>query len=83
MILSVPKAKKQKNAGKNHFFISIPATFLTAVCVTYLLVAPIKNGGLYLSTEIGYPVGTLVAILAMIWFILAARKKNPNKKDCQ
>jgi len=65
--------------GKNHFIISVPATFLTAVCVTYLLVAPIKNGGLYIPTEIGYPVGTLAAILAMFWFILAARKKKPNR----
>mgnify|MGYP006284854681 FL=1 len=69
--------------GKNHFIISVPATFLTAVCVTYLLVAPIKNGGLYLPTEIGYPAGALAAIMAMMWFILTARKKKPNKKDCQ
>jgi len=69
--------------GKNHFIISVPATFLTTVCVTYLLVAPIKNGGLYLPTEIGYPAGILAAILTFIWFILAARKKKANKKDCQ
>ncbi|MGM0498173.1 MAG: carbon starvation CstA family protein, partial [Bacteroidota bacterium] len=66
--------------GKNHFIISVPAAFLTAVCVTYLMVAPIKNGGLYLPTEIGYPVGTLVAVLAMIWFILVARKKKTNRQ---
>src|SRR6056297_1714258 len=67
--------------GKNHFIISIPATFLTAVCVTYLLVAPIKNGGLYLPTEIGYPAGALAAILAMMWFILTARKKKSNRQS--
>lgn len=61
---------------KNHFIISIPATFLTAVCATYLMVAPVKNGGLSLSTEIGYPVGILVSILAFIWFIQASKKKK-------
>jgi len=66
--------------GKNHFIISIPATFLTAVCVTYLLVAPINNGGLYLPTEIGYPSGVLAAILSMAWFVLAARKKKLNRQ---
>ena len=60
--------------GKNHFLISIPATFLTSVCVTYLLVAPVKNGGLYLSTEIGYPAGVVVALMALVWFVLSARK---------
>jgi carbon starvation protein CstA len=64
--------------GKNHFIISIPATFLTAVCVTYLFVAPVKNGGLYLPTDVGYPLGALVAILALTWFVFASRNKKSS-----
>ncbi|MFP4604549.1 MAG: carbon starvation protein A [Bacteroidales bacterium] len=60
--------------NKNHFIISIPAAFLTAICVTYLLVAPLKNGGLSLSTSVGYPVGIAAAITALIWFIYSIKK---------
>lgn len=59
---------------KNHFMISIPAAFLTAICVTYLLVAPLKNGGLSLSTSVGYPAGIAAAITAIIWFIYSTKK---------
>ncbi len=65
--------------GKKHFIISIPATFLTAVCITYLLVAPVKNGGLSISTTYGYPIGIAGAILALAWFLIAAKKiRNLN-----
>jgi carbon starvation protein CstA len=67
--------------GKNHFIISIPATFLTAVCITYLLVAPYMNGGLHLAKHLGYPVGLAAALLTMLIFLLAARKKQPNRRN--
>jgi branched-subunit amino acid transport protein len=56
---------------KNHWIASIPATFMTAVCSTYILIAP---EGFKLSTTIGYPVGILVAALAFALFMIAGKK---------
>ena len=61
---------------KNHVLLSIPATFLTAVCLTYLMVAPLKNGGLALSTQLGYPLGIGAALLVFMWFLIYSRKKS-------
>jgi carbon starvation protein CstA len=60
---------------KNHLILSIPATFLTAVCITYLMVAPFKNGGLSLPIDLGYPIGIASAILALSIFLIAVRRK--------
>ncbi|MFA8436428.1 MAG: carbon starvation protein A [Marinifilaceae bacterium] len=62
--------------GRNHLLLSIPALFMTAICFTYLLVAPLKNGGLAITTEIGYPLGVLIAILAFIWFQITANRRR-------
>jgi len=58
---------------KNHWFLSLPATFMTAVCVTYLMLAPITNGGLALNQNIGYFLGTIIAAGSLILFLI---KKN-------
>jgi uncharacterized membrane protein (DUF485 family) len=63
---------------KNHLLLSIPAVFMTAVCVTYLMVAPVANGGLALPITTGYSIGIVASILSFIWFVLAA-KKNKTK----
>ena len=64
------------NHKKNHLLLSIPAMFMTIVCFTYLLVAPIKNGGLAIDTSIGYPIGAILGILSMLWFLYASKKKT-------
>lgn len=51
--------------NKNHWIATIPATFMTAVSVTYILQAP---EGFSLPTSISYPVGIVAAIAAFIWF---------------
>ena len=58
--------------NKNHLMMSIPATFLTFVCVSYFLVAPIKNGGLALDVMLGYIVGILSAVTIFIIFCIKA-----------
>ncbi len=58
--------------GKSHWLASLPATFMTAVCTTYILMAP---EGLSLSSAISYPVGAAAGIGAMIWFMMAAAKR--------
>ena len=60
--------------GKPHWMLSLPATFMTTVCITYLLVAPVKNGGLFLDTSIGYWIGGLLGIGSMVLFLFRAGK---------
>lgn len=60
---------------KNHIFLSIPATFLTFVCVCYLMIAPYKAGGLYLNHTLSYSTGIIVALGLFIFFLIKTRKK--------
>ncbi|MFZ5352400.1 MAG: carbon starvation protein A [Bacillota bacterium] len=55
-----------------HWIATIPATFMTAVSITYILVAP---EGFKLSTSIAYPVGLAAALGALVVFMLTANKK--------
>lgn len=60
------------NKGRAHWMCSLPATFLTFICVSFLITAPL---GLGLAPVIGYVAGTAVALPLLIWCILFARKK--------
>lgn len=51
--------------GKMHWICSIPATFLTFVCVSYFVIAPHINGGLHLPPVIGYIAGAVVSLSVM------------------
>ncbi len=62
--------------GKPHWMCSLPATFLTFVCVSYFIMAPYKNGGLYLSPAIGYVAGIGVALALLIFCIVKAGRKS-------
>ncbi|MEA4825797.1 MAG: carbon starvation protein A [Clostridium sp.] len=59
------------NIGRSHWMATIPATFMTAVCTTYIIIAP---EGFKLSMSIGLPVGIIVAILALICFSIAVKR---------
>ncbi len=61
--------------GKKHWYLSTGAVFMTAVCITYLLVAPNKVGGLALNPDLGYIIGVVIAVGALIWFLVEARKE--------
>lgn len=61
------------NARKSHWMCSLPATFLTFVCVSYLIVAPNKNGGLALDPMIGDISGIAVALSLLIFCIVKGR----------
>lgn len=56
-----------------HYIASIPAAFMTAVTMTYILIAP---EGLKLPASIGYPVGIASAFLAFGWFMYKALQAN-------
>jgi carbon starvation protein CstA len=61
---------------RNHWLLSIPATFMTFIVVTYLFVAPYKNGGLALDLDLGYAVGSATAFLLLFFFIWKNRKSD-------
>ncbi len=61
-----------KNA-KAHWIASIPATFMSAVVTTYIIIAP---EGLKMSTAVGYPVGILAAVASMGLFLKKAREAS-------
>ena len=55
---------------------AIPATFMSAVSTTYILVA---NEGLHLDTRIGYPIGlTAAVILFTVYMVIAIRTARRN-----
>lgn len=60
--------------GKKHWMCSLPASFLTFVCVSYFMMAPHVNGGLHLSPLAGYIVGTVAAIVILTVFVLKGRR---------
>lgn len=60
--------------GKKHWMCSLPASFLTFVCVSYFIMAPHVNGGLHLSPLAGYIVGTVAALVILTVFILKGRR---------
>jgi carbon starvation protein CstA len=54
-----------------HWIASVPATFMTAVSVTYILIAP---EGFTLPAAISYPVGLGVALVSIVFFLMKANK---------
>ncbi|VGO20491.1 carbon starvation CstA family protein [Pontiella sulfatireligans] len=50
---------------KNHWIATLPAAFMTAVCSTYILIAP---EGFGLSTAIAYPAGLIATAVAVVLF---------------
>ena len=64
--------------GKKHWMATIPATFMTAVCTSYILIAP---EGFRLSQAISYPTGIIAAIAAMVIFLIAAKKVEIKKVE--
>ena len=60
--------------GKAHWLCSLPASFLTFVCVSYFIMAPHVNGGLHLSPVAGYIVGAAVVVSLLAFCMFKARK---------
>lgn len=57
---------------KNYWITAVPATFMSAVSMTYFFCAP---ECLHLSTTIAYPVGLVLAALFLGIFIYATKKQ--------
>ena len=59
------------NKGRAHWMCSLPATFLTFICVSFLVTAPL---GLGLAPVVGYMAGAAVALPLFIYCIVYARR---------
>ena len=73
-------ASYQIKKGGIHWILSIPATFMTIVGITYFLVAPGSNGGLFLPVSIGYLVGIAGGLIALASFLYVNSKKALARK---
>ena len=62
--------------GKNHWLLSLPATFLTVVCISYILVAPNSGAGLALNPTTGYIIGISTGSLILALFLLTIKRKR-------
>lgn len=65
--------------GKSHLMCSLPAAFLTYVCVSYFIVAPHAKAGMHLSPELGNVVGVAVAVVLFAFCLikgLQARRRG-------
>lgn len=71
------------NKGKKHLMCSLPAAFLTYVCVSYLLVAPHQNAGLFLSPELGNIAGASVALILFVFCVYKGRKARGRNRLMQ
>ncbi len=61
---------------KRHLLMSVPAFILTAICFTYIMIAPHKTGGLGLPANISYSLGLLFAIIiAVLWYFWLRKRK--------
>ena len=57
---------------KNYWITVVPATFMSAVSMTYFICAP---ECLHLSTAIAYPVGIILAVVFLGLFFYATKKQ--------
>lgn len=66
--------------GRSHWFISLPATFMTAVITTYILIAP---EGFSISQDVAYPLGIITALSSLGIFLYVVYKKTYPKLKLQ
>ena len=59
--------------NKPHWMCSIPATFLTFICVCFIIISPL---GFHMQPLVGYVAGTVVALAAFVFCIVKCARKN-------
>ena len=63
---------------KNYWITAVPATFMSAVSMTYFFCAPECLGAFGLTTAVAYPAGIILAACFLGIFIFATRKGQKN-----
>ncbi len=61
--------------NKSHWLLTIPALFMTMVCISYVLVAPPTSGGFGIDVYWGYTIGSIVTVIALMIFLMKSGKK--------
>lgn len=64
-----------KSCGKFHWIVSIPAAFMTSVCISYFVVAPNSAGGLEMNSIYGNSIGVFVGLLSLVFFQMFYKKR--------
>lgn len=64
--------------GKNHLLFSISATFITFVCISYFMIAPYKDGGLFLDHTLSYVIGVVVSVSLFVLLLIRSKKLKPT-----
>ena len=67
---------KYLSKSLKHLFLSVPAAFLTYVCVSYFIMAPHINGGLALNPTLAYIVGGVVSLAGFIQFNVFVERRR-------
>lgn len=75
MIMLWAAASYLHRENKCHWIASVPATFMSAVSMTYILQAP---EGFGLPTTISYPGGLAIAVLIVLAFVKHVSKQKPG-----
>lgn len=57
--------------GRFHYVCSIPATFISAACVTYILYEP--NMGFGMDIFMSQIIGAVAAVILFVWFLFAGK----------
>ena len=68
----------QNSKGLRYLIAALPAAFMTAVSVTYILMA---SEGLSLRSQIAYPVGATAAVVALAACLLYASRHAKRSKN--
>ncbi|AWV98517.1 carbon starvation CstA family protein [Arcticibacterium luteifluviistationis] len=58
-------------SSKNYWVALIPAIFMTAVCSTYILIAP---EGFGLNSALSYPIALFFTLIVLAWFVVRGKK---------
>ena len=59
--------------NRPHWMCSIPATFLTFICVCFIMISPL---GFHLQPVVGYVTGMCAALAAFVFCIVKCARKN-------
>ncbi|MBN1947952.1 MAG: carbon starvation protein A [Bradymonadales bacterium] len=67
--------------GKRWWMTALPATFMTVMTISYLLVETRAHGGIGLPNELGTIIGLACGVAALVAFLAVRRRLGPEPDD--
>jgi carbon starvation protein CstA len=58
---------------KCHWIMTLPAMFLTFICVAYIMMAPSNRGGFHLAANLGYIIAVVTTLVVTVIFLFYAK----------